>query len=271
MRVLVCGDIVGKSGRNAIKRELPSLKKNKKLDFIIANGENAASGFGITKKICKELYSVGVDVITSGNHIWDQKEIVQHIETDKRLIRPCNYSDGTPGKGYAIFKMTNGDNIVVINVMCRLFMDFIDDPFKSISELLNFINSNINDPIILIDIHGESSSEKMAIAHFLDGKVSGIFGTHTHIPTSDLHLLEKGTFYQTDLGMCGDYNSVIGMKKELSIKRFTQKHLKIRLEPADGEGTLCGTILHFEGKNVKAFEQIILGGKLQKGQDGRTL
>ena len=143
-------------------------------------------------------------------------------------------------------------------------MDFIDDPFKSITKLLELIKSKINDCIILIDIHGESTSEKMAIAHFLDGKVSGIFGTHTHIPTSDLHILEKGTFYQTDLGMCGDYNSVIGMKKELSIKRFTHKHLKTRLEPADGEGTLCGTILHIEGKNVKAFEQIILGGKLQK-------
>ena len=264
MRVLICGDIVGKAGRNAIRRELPSLKKNKKLDFVIVNGENAANGFGITKKICEEFYSIGVDVITSGNHIWDQKEIVEHIETDDRLIRPCNFSEGTPGKGYAIFEMKNGEKIIVINIMCRLFMDFIDDPFKSITNLLELIKSKINDAIILIDIHGESTSEKMAIAHFLDGKVSGIFGTHTHIPTSDLHILEKGTFYQTDLGMCGDYNSVIGMKKELSIKRFTQKHLKTRLEPADGEGTLCGTILHIEGKNVKAFEQIILGGKLQK-------
>ena len=126
------------------------------------------------------------------------------------------------------------------------------------------INSKIDNAIILVDVHGESTSEKMALAHFLDGKVSGVFGTHTHIPTSDLHFLEKGTFYQTDLGMCGDYNSVIGMKKELSIKRFTLKHIKTRLEPADGEGTLCGTILDIESKSVKAFEQIILGGKLQK-------
>ena len=150
-------------------------------------------------------------------------------------------------------------------------MDLIDDPFKCITELLDLINSKINQAIILVDIHGESTSEKMAIAHFLDGKVSGVFGTHTHIPTSDLHILEKGTFYQTDLGMCGDYNSVIGMKKELSIKKFTQKHMKTRLEPATGEGTLCGTILSLDGKKVKGFEQIILGGKLQEDKNGRSL
>ena len=264
MRVLICGDIVGKSGRHAIRRELPNLKKLKQIDFVLANGENAANGFGITKKICEEFYSLGVDVITSGNHIWDQKEIVEYIKLDKRLIRPCNFSEGTPGNGYAVFEMKNGENIVVINVMCRLFMESIDDPFKSIAYLLELINSKIDNAIILVDVHGESTSEKMALAHFLDGKVSGVFGTHTHIPTSDLHFLENGTFYQTDLGMCGDYNSVIGMKKELSIKRFTQKHLKTRLEPADGEGTLCGTILDIESKSVKAFEQIILGGKLRK-------
>ena len=265
MKILICGDIVGKSGRNAVRRELPSLKKTKKLDFVIINGENAANGFGITKKICEELYSLGVDVITTGNHIWDQKEIIEHIELDKRLIRPCNFAEGTPGKGYVIFEMKNGENIVVINILCRLFMDLIDDPFKSIDNLLDFVRSKINEAIILVDIHGESTSEKMALAHFVDGKVTGVFGTHTHIPTSDLHLLERGTFYQTDLGMCGDYDSVIGMKKDLSIKKFTQKHLKTRLEPASGEGTLCGTILEIEGKNVKAFEQIILGGKLHKG------
>ena len=131
MKILICGDIVGKSGRNAVRRELPSLKKTKKLDFVIINGENAANGFGITKKICEELYSLGVDVITTGNHIWDQKEIIEHIELDKRLIRPCNFAEGTPGKGYAIFEMKNGENIVVINILCRLFMDLIDDPFKS--------------------------------------------------------------------------------------------------------------------------------------------
>ncbi|MEC8265604.1 MAG: TIGR00282 family metallophosphoesterase [Pseudomonadota bacterium] len=271
MKVLICGDIVGRSGRQAIERELPFLKKNKKLDFVVANGENAANGFGITKKICEQLFSLGVDAITSGNHIWDQKEIIEYIETDQRLIRPCNFPEGTPGKGYASFKMQNGENIVVINIMCRLFMDLIDDPFKCITELLDLINSKINQAIILVDIHGESTSEKMAIAHFLDGKVSGVFGTHTHIPTSDLHILEKGTFYQTDLGMCGDYNSVIGMKKELSIKKFTQKHMKTRLEPATGEGTLCGTILSLDGKKVKGFEQIILGGKLQEDKNGRSL
>ena len=266
MRVLVCGDIVGKSGRNSIKRELPNLINDKSLDFVLVNGENSANGFGITKKICEELYSYGVDVITSGNHIWDQKEIIEHIETDKRLIRPCNYPDGTPGKGYASFQLKNGETVVVINIMCRLFMDLIDDPFKSISNLIDYLKSNLNNVIILVDIHGESTSEKMALGHFLDGKVTGVFGTHTHIPTADMHILEKGTFYQTDLGMCGDYDSVIGMKKDLSIRRFTTKFVKTRLETADGEGTLCGTILDIDQtkKCVKEFEQIILGGKLQR-------
>ena len=142
----------------------------------MANGENAANGFGITKKICEEFYSLGVDVITSGNHIWDQKEIVEYIKLDKRLIRPCNFSEGTPGNGYAIFEMKNGENIVVINVMCRLFMESVDDPFKSIANILELINSKIDSAIILVDVHGESTSEKMALAHFLDGKVSGVFG-----------------------------------------------------------------------------------------------
>ena len=181
MKVLICGDIVGRSGRQAIERELPSLKKNKKLDFVVANGENAANGFGITKKICEQLYSIGVDAITSGNHIWDQKEIIEYIETDQRLIRPCNFSEGTPGKGYASFKIKNGENIIVINIMCRLFMDFIDDPFKCITELLDLIKSKINDCIILIDIHGESTSEKNGNSAFFRWKSFRRFwNSHTY-------------------------------------------------------------------------------------------
>ena len=264
MKILICGDIVGKSGRQVVQEQVPILIKNKKIDFVIANGENAANGFGITKKICNDLYASGVDVITSGNHIWDQKEIIEHIECDKRLLRPCNYPIGTPGLGYGAYELKNGSMVVVINVMCRLFMDMIDDPFKSVDEILTFLDKRFSNSIIILDIHGESSSEKMAIAHFFDGRVTAVVGTHTHIPTADQHILEKGTFYQTDLGMCGDYDSVIGMKKNLSIQRFTNKFLKPRLETASGEGTLCGVLIEInnETKKVNGFNQVIIGGKL---------
>jgi len=264
LKILICGDIVGKSGRQVVQEQVPILIKNKKIDFVIANGENAANGFGITKKICNDLYASGVDVITSGNHIWDQKEIIEHIECDKRLLRPCNYPIGTPGLGYGAYELKNGSMVVVINVMCRLFMDMIDDPFKSVDEILTFLDKRFSNSIIILDIHGESSSEKMAIAHFFDGRVTAVVGTHTHIPTADQHILEKGTFYQTDLGMCGDYDSVIGMKKNLSIQRFTNKFLKPRLETASGEGTLCGVLIEInnETKKVNGFNQVIIGGKL---------
>ena len=264
MKILICGDIVGKSGRQVVQEQVPILIKDKKIDFVIVNGENAANGFGITKKICNDFYASGVDVITSGNHIWDQKEIIEHIECDKRLLRPCNYPVGTPGLGYGAYELKNGSIIVVINVMCRLFMDMIDDPFKSVDEILTFLDKKFSSAIIILDIHGESTSEKMAIAHFFDGRVTAVVGTHTHIPTADQHILEKGTFYQTDLGMCGDYDSVIGMKKNLSIQRFTNKFLKPRLETASGEGTLCGVLIEInnETKKVNGFNQVIIGGKL---------
>ncbi len=266
MKILLCGDIVGKSGRKSIEDNLPTLIKENEINFVIVNGENAANGFGITKKICEEFYSYGIDVITTGNHVWDQKEIIKHIEKDKRLLRPCNFAKGTPGNGFGVYQLKNNEKIIVINVMCRLFMDSLEDPFKSVDELLDSLVDKVDDPLIIIDIHGESTSEKMAIAHYFDGRVTAIFGTHTHVPTSDLQILEKGTFYQTDLGMCGDYDSVIGMKKEISVKRFTHKYLKPRLETAQGEGTLCGVLIEIDviKKTVINFDQIILGGKLSK-------
>ena len=266
MKVFFCGDIVGRSGRKVIQDKLPLIIKEKKIDFVIVNGENAANGFGITKKICEELYSFGVDVITSGNHIWDQKEIIEHIENDKRLIRPCNFPAGTPGMGFGAYELKNGTKIIVINVMCRLFMDMIDDPFRSVDEILSYLEKNFEDSIKIVDIHGESTSEKMAIAHYVDGRVSVVVGTHTHIPTADAHILEKGTFYQTDLGMCGDYDSVIGMKKQISIKRFVNKYVKTRLETANGEGTICGILINIDEKSklVRDFDQIIIGGKLDR-------
>ena len=264
MKILICGDVVGKSGRMVLKNNISTIKNQEDLDLVVVNGENSASGFGITKKICEEFYEMGVDVITSGNHIWDQREIIQHIETDDRLIRPCNYAEKTPGRGFGVFEMSRGGKVAVINVMCRLFMDSLENPFSNLDNVINKINSFSEECLIIVDVHGESTSEKMAIAHYLDGRVCAVVGTHTHVPTSDLQILSNGTFYQTDLGMCGDYDSVIGMKKETSIKRFLCKHVKTRLEPADGQGTLCGVILEIDLKTKKVinFKQILKDGIL---------
>ena len=263
MKILVCGDIVGRSGREVIEKFLPELVSQNEINFVIVNGENSASGFGITRKICEQLFDLGVDVITSGNHIWDQKEIIFFIENEKRLIRPCNYPNQTPGRGFGVYKSKNGNLISVINVMCRLFMDHIDDPFGKLDEIIEQILMEHGKHIIIVDVHGESTSEKMAIGHYLDGKVTAVLGTHTHVPTADLQILKNGTFYQTDLGMCGDYDSVIGMKKEECIQKFTKKFLKTRLEPANGEGTLCGTIINIDKEmKVCEFKQIFKGGRL---------
>ena len=263
MKILVCGDIVGRSGREVIENFLPDLIGENDIKFVIVNGENSANGFGITKKICEQLFDLGVDVITSGNHIWDQKEIIFFIENEKRLIRPCNYPNQTPGRGFGVYKAKDGNPISVINVMCRLFMDDIDDPFRKLDEVIEQIQMAHGKHIIIVDVHGESTSEKMAIGHYLDGKVTAILGTHTHVPTADLQILKKGTFYQTDLGMCGDYDSVIGMKKEECIQKFTKKFIKNRLEPANGEGTLCGTIINVDNEmKVSEFKQILKGGRL---------
>ena len=263
MKILVCGDIVGRSGREVIENFLPELVSENDINFVIVNGENSANGFGITKKICEQLFDLGVDVITSGNHIWDQKEIIFFIENEKRLIRPCNYPTQTPGRGFGVYKTKDGNLISVINVMCRLFMDNIDDPFRKLDDVIEQIKMEHGKHAIIVDVHGESTSEKMAIGHYLDGKVTAILGTHTHVPTADLQILKKGTFYQTDLGMCGDYDSVIGMKKEECIQKFTKKFIKTRLEPASGEGTLCGTIINVDNEmKVSEFKQIFKGGRL---------
>ena len=266
MKILICGDVVGRSGREVIEKNIPIIRKSESIDFVVVNGENAANGFGITKKMCENFYSFGVDVITTGNHVWDQKEIVDYINSDKRLLRPSNYPKSSPGSSYGIYSTFNGVYVAVVNIMCRLFMDFVDDPFESLNQVLNQIKSKYEKILIIVDVHGEATSEKMAIGHFLDGKVAIVFGTHTHIPTADLQILEKGTFYQTDLGMCGDYNSVVGMKKELSLLRFKYKHIKTKLETANGEGTMCGSIIEIDKKSLfpKSFKQIKIGGQIGK-------
>jgi metallophosphoesterase (TIGR00282 family) len=240
VKLLFLGDIVGRSGREAVARHLPDLRKELGLDFVVANGENAAGGFGITDKIAAELYAAGVDCITTGNHVWDQRELMLTIDRDPKLLRPLNFPKGTPGKGANVYRLPGNRTVLVANVMARLFMDPLDDPFAGVEALL--ANNRLGaggHAAILIDIHGEASSEKYAMGHFCDGRASLVVGSHSHVPTADAQVLPGGTGYQTDAGMCGDYDSVIGMKKEAAVQRFVRKLPGERLTPAEGEGTLC--------------------------------
>ncbi len=240
IRVLFLGDIVGRSGREAAARHVPALRKQLDLDFVVANAENAAGGFGITDKIAAELYATGIDCITTGNHVWDQRELMLTIDRDPKLLRPINFPKNTPGKGVGVYRLPKGGQIVVMNAMARLFMDPLDDPFAAVDAALEKHKLGANGvAAILIDLHGEASSEKYAFGHFCDGRVSLVVGSHSHVPTADAQVLAGGTGYQTDAGMCGDYDSVIGMKKEPATLRFVRKLPGERLTPAEGEGTLC--------------------------------
>ncbi len=256
MRIIFIGDIVGKSGREAIEKKLPIIRKKYNPDIIIANGENAASGYGLTKKIANDLFDIGVNVITLGNHSWDQKEMLSFIEECPKIIRALNYPNGVPGQGEYQIELEDGRTIIVIQVMLRLFMGLsLDDPFSIIEKRLKkeFLGSSCN--AILIDMHGETTSEKNAFGHFVDGKVSAVLGTHTHIPTSDARILENGTAYQTDVGMTGDYNSVIGMEKDNPLHLFTKGYrLEGRFVCASGEGKLCGSYIESDDKSGLALK-----------------
>ncbi|MCY4238916.1 MAG: TIGR00282 family metallophosphoesterase [Rhodospirillaceae bacterium] len=239
MRILYCGDIVGRSGRDAVIKHLPDLRDRLSLDFVAVNGENAAHGFGITADICKQVYNAGADCILLGNHAWDQREIIGYIDSDPRLIRPINYPPGTPGRGETLIDIGCGRKVYVLQVMARLFMDPLDDPFAAAAAALATNRLKQEADAILVDMHGEATSEKMSFGHFLDGRASLVAGTHTHVPTADAQILDGGTAYITDVGMCGDYDSVIGMKKAAPIDRFRRKMPGERLGPATGDGTLC--------------------------------
>jgi len=264
MKLLFLGDIVGRSGRDAVEKFLPDLIKDQGLDFVIINGENAAAGFGITQKICKQFFDMGVDVITGGNHSWDQKEALAFISSEKRLLRPLNFPKGTPGLGANVYQTTAGKKVLVMNVMGRVFMDALDDPFAAVEAELARYNLGASVDVIVVDIHGEATSEKMGMGHFVDGRASLVVGTHSHVPTADAQILPKGTAYQTDAGMCGDYNSVIGMQKEEPLRRFTRKISSGRFTPADGEGTMCGLIVETDNKTglARHIEPVRLGGRL---------
>ena len=267
MNILILGDIFGNPGVEAIKKNLPKIITEKKIDFVIANGENAAdNGLGITKKNTEDFFNAGVNVITSGNHIWSQKETQNFIDKEQRLLRPENLLKPVPGKGTNIFVANNQKKIAVINLMGNVFMKKSEDVFLAAKKFISEIKLKKDADFIVVDFHGEITSEKMAIGFFFDGKVTAVVGTHTHVPTSDTRVLNNGTAYQTDLGMCGVYNSVIGMNGENSLKKFFKDTSARHHFPAEGEATISGLLVKGDDETglAKKAEQIILGGSLQE-------
>lgn len=264
MRILFIGDVMGRSGREAIAAHLPALRQELKTDVVIINGENSAHGVGITGKICQELYDLGADCITTGNHVWDQREIIPYIDKDPRLLRPITFPDGTVGNGFYIHHLDDGRKILIANAMGRLFMDGMEDPFRKLDELVREYPLKTKVHAIFIDFHAEATSEKMALGHYLDGRVSAVTGTHTHVPTADVHIMEHGTAYQTDTGMTGDFDSVIGVRKDIPIHRFVKKTPSERMVPAMGEATLCGLFVETDDRTGLALHAspVRRGGKL---------
>ena len=265
MRILFLGDVVGNSGCSKIKKDLLNQIKLNKIDFVIVNGENAAeAGVGLTKEICEDFFKCGVNVITTGNHVWDQKDLMNFIDKEDRLIRPKNLFEPAPGKGFEIYTTQDKIKIGVLNLMGNVFMKKCDDVFEFSKKFLNNYKLKKDFDLLVVDFHGEITSEKNAIGHFFDGKATLVVGTHTHIPTNDARILKNGTAYQTDAGMCGDYNSVIGMNKENSINRFL-KESSIKHFPATGDATLSGVIVDCDIKTglAKKIESYIFGTLLK--------
>ena len=267
MKILILGDVMGNSGVKQIKENLNKIIKEKKIDFTILNGENAAEdGKGITREIAEKLFSIGVDVITSGNHIWDKNGIIDFISTEPRLLRPQNLAEGSPGNGFGIFLSKDKKyKVAVINLMGNIFMKKTEDLFDAAKKLQNKIKLKKDADFIIVDLHGEITSEKMAMGHYYDGKATAVVGTHTHVPTADTRILDNGTGYQTDIGMCGDYNSVIGMNKENSIMKFLKEDKAQRHFPAVGQSTLSGIIIegNTETGLTKKIERFLYGGVLR--------
>ncbi|QFR33295.1 TIGR00282 family metallophosphoesterase [Ancylobacter sp. TS-1] len=264
MRLLFLGDVVGRPGRLVVQQHLPRLREAWALDLVVVNGENAAGGFGITEAIYEEFLEAGADAVTLGNHSFDQREALVFIERAPRLIRPANYPPGTPGRGAALIEARSGAQVLVVNMMGRVFMDPLDDPFASIDRELDAAPLGQVADAAIVDFHAETTSEKQAFGHWCDGRASLVVGTHTHVPTADHRILPGGTAYMTDVGMCGCYDGVIGMDKEEPLRRFTRKIGSARFEPAAGEGTLSGLAVETDasGRAVK-LAPVRLGGALE--------
>jgi metallophosphoesterase (TIGR00282 family) len=266
MRLLFLGDMVGRSGRTAVWEQLPGLRSDFKLDFVIVNGENAAGGFGITESIYNDMIDAGADAVTLGNHAWDQREALVFIERAPRLVRPLNYPSGTPGRGAAMIDIRNGARVLVMNVMGRIFMDALDDPFAAVDRELAACPLKSGADAIVIDMHCEATSEKQAMGYLADGRASLVVGTHTHVPTADHRILPGGTAFMSDVGMTGDYESVIGMAKDEPLGRFLRRIPQGKFEPANGPATLCGVAVETDDASglAQRVAPLRLGGKLEE-------
>jgi metallophosphoesterase (TIGR00282 family) len=269
MRILYLGDVMGRSGRAAITAHLPRLRADWRLDFVVVNGENATSGVGLSGDHARAILAAGADVITLGDHAFDQKDMLSFIEQEPRVLRPINYAKGAPGAGARVFDATQGRRVLVAQVLGQVFMKrAFDDPFSALDATLRQYPMGGAVQASLIDIHCEATSEKMATGHFCDGRASIVVGSHTHVPTADAMILQGGTAYQSDAGMCGDYDSVIGMDKVEPLRRFVTGMARGRFTPADGEATLCGLYVETDDRTGKAtrVDMVRQGGRL--GQVG---
>jgi 2',3'-cyclic-nucleotide 2'-phosphodiesterase len=267
MRLIFLGDVLGRAGRDAVYQELPLLRERYRPDVVVVNGENAAHGFGISLDIHQKLLAAGADIVTLGNHAFDQRETLVFIEREPNLLRPVNWPEGCPGRGSAMVETAKGQRVLVMNAMGRVMIEpVLDDPFPVVARELEKCQLGRDCDAILIDFHGEASSEKMAMGHFVDGRVSLLVGTHTHTPTADHQILSGGTAYMTDAGMCGDYDSVIGMDKAEPIQRFTRKLPVEKFKPAEGPATVCGVAVETDDKTGLALKiaPIRIGGRLSQ-------
>ncbi len=266
MRLLFLGDVVGRAGRWAVRERLPGLIEDLRADFVVVNGENAAGGFGITEAIYDELRDAGADVVTTGNHVWDQREALVFIDRAPELLRPVNFPPGTPGRGAGLYEARSGARVLVVNVMGQIFMQALADPFAELERELEACSLGSGADAIIVDFHAEASSEKQAIGHFLDGRASLVVGTHTHVPTADHRILADGTAYVTDVGMCGDYDSVIGMDKEEPLRRFLSKIPGGRFEPAMGAATISGILVETDDATglSRRVGALRVGGQLEE-------
>lgn len=266
MKILFCGDVVGRSGREAVLTHIPALRKQYGLHLVIVSGDNAANGFGITPKICREFFDCGVDVITGGDHVWDQKETHAYLNQEPRVLRPHNFPDSVPGKGFHIVTLANGRKIAILHLLGQVFhKEYLNCPFNCADTALHGYRLGKQVDAIIVDMHAEATSEKNAMGVYLDGRVSAVLGTHTHVPTSDARILQGGTAYQTDVGMCGDYhNTVIGFQPDAPLQIFTTKLRKTRMQPGTKEGTLCATLVDIDASTGLALtiQPLMVGGAL---------
>ncbi len=253
MKLLFCGDVVGRSGRDAVKRFVPKLRAEHNLDAVIVNVDNAAGGFGVSGETLRDFKGNGIDVLTGGDHVFDQKDAPSLLGNESWLLRPHNFPPSVPGSGCKLFTLPNGKKLLVLHLLGQVFhREYLDSPFTCADAALAPYKLGANVDMILVDMHAEATSEKQAMGHYLDGRVSAVLGSHTHVPTADARILPKGTAFQTDCGMCGDYNSIIGFEPTGPMQNFLMKYRKTRMEPASGNGTLAGAIIE-TGENGLAL------------------